>query len=158
MKRAVVLTVLVTSLAISALMYIGNITRPAQAHVINGEELTMYMDHMRRQAHKLGLSIDAKNKALAAFYLQEMGETIEVVQQKFPKYDEVQIAALVKAMMDPYMTPLGKAIDAGDWATAGTAYATLVKMGCNGCHTATQHGFLKIVPNKSNPYNQDFMP
>ena len=118
----------------------------------------MYMDHMRRQTHKLQLSIEAKNKALASFYIVEIGETVEVIKSKFPQYDGLQIAALTNAMLPPYLTPLGKAIEDGNWAAASTAYSNLLTGGCNGCHTATQRAFVKIVASKSNPYNQDFSP
>ena len=118
----------------------------------------MYMSQMHRMSHKLGLSIDAENKDLALFYIEEIGELVEIVKQKFPQYDGFQIGALAPAMLTPYMTPLSKAVEGGDWRAASSAYDTLLKSGCNGCHTATAHGFVKILRSADNPYGQDFKP
>lgn len=132
--------------------------QPAYADVVDGKELTVYMDHMRRLTHKLGLSIDAKNAPLASFYSREVGEMADLIKAEFPEYDGFQVGALITAMLAPYLTPLGKALDDEDWGAANSAYDNLLAAGCNGCHTATQHGFVKIVRSQSNPFNQDFAP
>lgn len=155
------LLVALTIIAIITLALIPLWFGPAtdvHADVVKGEELSVYMDHMRRQTHKLELSIDAKNKDLATFYAREVGETVELIKTKFPEYDGLQIAALANAMIPPYLGPLSTAIDGGDWAGAGTAFNNLLTGGCNGCHTATQRAYIKIVSNKTNPYNQSFKP
>lgn len=132
---------------------------PAPAYADgNRESLTTHMDHMRRLTHKLGLSIDAKNTELAKFYMQEIAESVTFFQKSYPDYDGFQIGALSQAMLTPYLMPLGKALEGGDWNAANSGYDTLISAGCNGCHTATQHAFIKIVRSKTNPYNQDFKP
>ena len=120
-----------------------------------GEELSVYMAHAQRHAHKLGLSIQGKNKALADFYFTELGETFELIEKKFPQYDGMQIAALSKAMLDPARPALSKSITASDWAASSIAYDKLVAA-CNSCHVATKHEFVKIVPPTGNPFNQSF--
>lgn len=160
MRSRLIYVILALSVAINGALLWSVADRPSDAWAdpVNGEELSTYMGQMQRLAHKLGLSIDAKNQKLAEFYVKEIGETAQVIQTKFPEYDGVQVAALSKAMLDPYMAPLDKAVKAGDWAAAGTGYTNLLNSGCNGCHTATQHPFLVITAVKTNPYNQKFTP
>jgi hypothetical protein len=121
----------------------------------SGEELAVYMSHAQRHAHKLGLSIQAKNKPLAEFYLTELAETFELVQKKFPQYEGVQVAALSKAMLDPVKPALSKSLAAGDFATAAIAYDKYLAA-CNNCHVAAKHEFVKVVAPTGNPFNQSF--
>jgi len=120
-----------------------------------GEELAVYMSHAQRHAHKLGLSIQNKNKPLADFYFTELGETFELIEKKFPQYENMQIAALAKAMLDPAKPALYKALTTGDWPNASIAYDKYLAA-CNTCHVATQHPFVKIVAPTGNPFNQSF--
>ena len=129
---------------------------PVLADSTSGETLSPHMADLHRQVHKLGLSIDAQNGELADFYIKELGETITYVAGKFPEYDGHKVGALMPVMLNPYLTPLGKAIAAADWKAASPAYDTLIASGCNGCHMATQHAFIKIERNKANPYGQSF--
>lgn len=158
MKKAATATLIVAALALGAVLLTYAPADRAYADAVAGEELSMYMDHMRRQTHKLGLAIDGKNKELAKFYVNEIQETTGIISEKFPEYDGVQVAQLAKAMLTPYTTPLATAIDGGDWAGASSGYDNLLTGGCNGCHTATQHAYIKIVRDKKNPYNQSFAP
>ncbi|HXV15044.1 MAG TPA: hypothetical protein VEC56_12630 [Candidatus Krumholzibacteria bacterium] len=119
------------------------------------EELAIYMSHAQRHAHKLGLSIQAKNKPLAEFYLAELGETFELIQRKFPQYDGLQIAALSKAMLDPAKPALARSLAAGDFATASVAYDKYLAA-CNSCHVAAKHEYVKVVAPTGNPFNQSF--
>jgi hypothetical protein len=130
----------------------------ADAHAdvtASGEELSTYMSHLQRHAHKLGLSIQAKNKPLADFYFTELGETLEIIQKKFPQYEGLQIAALSKAMIDPAKPALSKSLAAGDWSTAPGSYDKLLAA-CNNCHVAVKHEFIKVVVPTGNPFNQSF--
>jgi hypothetical protein len=121
----------------------------------SSEELAVYMSHAQRHAHKLGLSIQSKNKPLADFYYTELGEAFEQIEAKFPQYEGMQIAALAKAMLDPAKPALSKSIAAGDWATASVAYGKFIAA-CNSCHVATKHEFVKITTPAGNPFNQSF--
>lgn len=147
---------LLLSGAVALLLSRDGLVSDARADVTpSGEELSLYMAHQQELVQKLGLSIQAKNKDLADFYRNELAEGFEVIQKKFPQYDGVQVAALSKAMMDPAMIPLKKAIDTANWATATSAYSTLITS-CNNCHTAGKHAFVKITVPKGNPFNQSF--
>ena len=49
-------------------------------------------------------------------------------------------------------------VNGDDWTTTWTAYEKLID-GCNRCHMATEHGFIKIVPAQGEPpFNQTFKP
>ena len=158
MKHRILTATLVASLLLNAWLVLGPVhhTTPALADVTpTGEELAPYMNHLQRHAHKLGLSIQAKNKPAADFYLTELSETFELVQKKFPSYDGFQIAALSKAMIDPAKPALAKALAASDWPTAAIAYDKYVAA-CNSCHVAVKHEFIKITVPTGNPFNQSF--
>jgi hypothetical protein len=149
---------LAVSLAVNAWLIVSNLPPVTRAHADTtpaGEELAPYMADAQRHAHKLGLSIQAKNKPLAEFYMAELGETFEIIQKKFPQYDGYQIAALTKAMLDPAKPALSKALAAGDWPTSAIAYDKYLTA-CNTCHVAVKHEFVKIVAPTGNPFNQSF--
>jgi hypothetical protein len=158
MRNRVLIGVLSASLCANAWMVAASL-RPvseARADVTPaGEDLAMYMANLQRDSHKLGLSIQAKNKPLAEFYFTELGEMFEIVQKKFPTYEGFQIAALSKAMIDPAKPALSKALAASDWPGATTAYDKYLAA-CNGCHQAVQHPFVKLVAPTGNPFNQSF--
>ena len=158
MKNRLLIGVLAVSLAVNTWMA-ASLARPvalARADVTpSGEDLASFMTHLQRHSHKLGLSIQAKNKPLAEFYLTELDEMFEIIQKKFPQYEGIQVAALSKAMIDPAKPALTKALAASDWPRATAAYDKYIAA-CNGCHQAAEHPFVKIVPPTLNPFNQSF--
>ncbi len=158
MRIIIIAILFVTAVAVVVVPRWRRPSVPAYAGVVDGEELTIYMDHLRRLTHKLGLSIDAKNTDLASFYVQETEEVVELIKAKFPQYDGFPVGALITAMLGPHLAPLGKTIESEDWDAADSAYDNLLTGGCNGCHAATQHPFISIVRSKTSPYNQDFSP
>jgi hypothetical protein len=113
---------------------------------------------MRSLTHKLGLSIDAHNPALASFYAKEITEVVEIIKVKFPQYDGLQVGALITAMLGPQVAVLTQTIDKKDWNKTSASYDNMLASGCNACHAAAQRPFIKIVRSKTNPYNQDFSP
>ena len=129
---------------------------PARADSDTQESLSMYMGNLQRHVHKLGLAIDNQNYDLASFYVEAVGELVKYISGSFPQYKGIQVGALMPAMLTPYMDKLSKSIEAKDWKAANPAYDTLLSAGCNGCHTATQHQFVKIVRVKTNPFPQQF--
>lgn len=158
MRRKLVAVVLVASLAVNVALLLGPSLAPAPAIAdvtSSGEELSMYMAHMQRLTHKLGLAIDAGNKDLATFYLGEMGETADVIVRKVPEYDTFQIGALMTAMLRPSLAPATMALEGGDMAAVSKAYEGVITA-CNSCHVATQRAFIKVTRAKTNPYAQSF--
>lgn len=134
----------------------GGPANPSTAYAqASDEPLAPYMGHFQRYVHKMALAIDAGNQPLAQFYADKVRENMTTVETKFPKWQNFQVGSLVKAMLGAPMKPLEEAIKAGDMAKASGAYDTLIG-GCNNCHVATQHQFVKVVREKGNPYFQNF--
>ena len=158
MKRIMVVILVAVVMGVVVVPRWSGLTVPANADTVQGEALTFYMDHLRRLTHKLGLSIDARNPALASFYAKEITEFTGVIKAKFPQYDGFQISALMTAMLNPQVAVLTQTIEKKDWNKASADYNNMLTAGCNGCHAAVQRPFIKIIHSKTNPYNQDFSP
>ena len=157
MKFFLIALIAAAAIGSAALLYWNQGPVPVYASD-DHEGLAPHMDYLRRVTHKLGLSIDARNKDLAEFYAGEIGESVSFFQEEYPEYDGYPVGALSQELLTPRLAPVTKAIAAGDWAAASSSYDTLMSDGCNACHAATQHAFIKIERNKSNPFNQTFTP
>jgi hypothetical protein len=159
-KSRIPIVLLIVSLCVSALLLV-RARRPSggdtPAGVAADNALAPHMATMQMQAHKLGLSIQARNQALAAFYLDELEETAETVEQSFPLHGDVPVAELIDTMLQPSLPPLDNAVAAADWPAATAAYESLISA-CNDCHGAANHEFVAIVPPVANPFNQTFSP
>lgn len=129
------------------------------AHATHGEEepeLAAYMSTLQRWAHKTALSVEARNQPLADFYLHELEETVEAVQNEVPTYEGYPVGQLTEQMLVPALDSLGGALDAGDW-TVAREWLRAVATSCNQCHQATDHGFVEIrLHDLPNPYAQSF--
>lgn len=122
-----------------------------------GEELSPYMALLQHHTHKLGLALQARNQPLASFYMEEVEETAEIIQKKFPTYDKLAVGQLMNAMLVPSLGPLDKSLKASNWAISNASYTKMIDS-CNACHTAAQHPYLKITAPTQNPFNQSFSP
>ena len=108
-------------------------------------------------SQKLGFSIQAKNGPLSDFYLHEFEEAIEEIESVH-KHDKMPIGDTAKTIIRPLIEPLKNNIENHSWLRAWEGYESLIE-GCNRCHTATEHAFIKILPaSGASPYNQDFAP
>ena len=120
-------------------------------------ELISLMAALQTYTHKLQLSLDRDTRELAAFYLHELEETIEAVNE-VEEYDGHPIGQLSAAMLSPALERLGAALDgSGQTAAAGRELDALLGA-CNACHTATEHAYIVIRRNDVNPYAQSFEP
>jgi hypothetical protein len=150
---------LIGSLALNALLlslwWGGASVR--ETHADEEKELMPYMQMLQHLTHKLGLSIQAKNQPAASFYITEIDEIVAIVRDEFPTHDNLQIATLANAMLVPSIDPVKKALGGKNWVVTTAAYNKLVDS-CNGCHSATNHGYLKITAPTGNPFNQTFSP
>ena len=158
MRSHTLVVFLFASLALNGVLWLashGPRVGAALADTGGGDELSAYMSTLQHHAHKLGLSVQARNRPLAEFYLEEIGEEIEIIQKKFPAYDQLEIAELADAMLVPSVAPLAAAIAASDWPGATHAYDGLIDS-CNDCHAATNHEFVRITTPTGNPFNQSF--
>jgi len=123
-------------------------------------ELALLMSDLQRLTHKLALSADAGNAELTAFYLHESLEQLQTIQREAPEYERLPVALLIDRMALPAYEPF-KAAVAAKPANREQMLKGLdaVIVGCNSCHVATQHGFLRITRGTEvNPFNQSFKP
>ena len=121
-------------------------------------ELALLMGDLQRLTHKLALSADAGNPELAAFYLHESQEQLRKIQSEAPEYENLPIAVLVDRLAHPAYAPMQEAVTAKDVKRMREGMSGIVQA-CNACHTATQHGFIRITPGTEvNPFNQSFAP
>jgi len=121
-------------------------------------ELALYMTRLQRWTHKTTLALQERNPELAAFYLHEMEESVETVRTEAPTYEGHAIADLTDEMLVPSLEALDEALDERDWAAVDARLTELAES-CNQCHTATDHGFVRIdLDDVPNPYAQDFSP
>ena len=118
-------------------------------------ELAHLMGVLQRHTHKVGLSIDAKNKALTKFYLHETEEVIEEIEEKSPEHDGFQISELLGSMVVPKIEALSAELETDNWEKTKVQFGELINS-CNQCHTLTKHPFIRIAPQIENPYLQDF--
>jgi hypothetical protein len=121
-----------------------------------GMHLLLLMHNMQYYTHKLGLAVDANNPTLEGFYIHEVEEVIETVS-KIDEYEGIPIAKNLKKTLMPAFEQLEAAIDGGERDAIDAAYNELI-VGCNSCHAASEHGYIHIRRNHTNPYPQDFSP
>lgn len=127
-------------------------------HDHDGPSLAPVMGDLQRFSHKLGYAVQAKNQPLAEFYLHEIEEASEEIQENIQEYDGFPVGDLAKAMLDPAIQKLDEKVDAGSWDEATAEYEKLIKT-CNACHMQTDHGVIVItVPEQPSPFNQNFAP
>lgn len=120
------------------------------------DELVDLMGALQTRSHKLQLSLDHDNQALAAFYVHEIEELTEAVGE-VEEYEGYPVGQLATSMLMPVMDRLESALETGNLDAANREFDALVNA-CNACHVATNHRFVVIARNSSNPYLQSFEP
>jgi hypothetical protein len=123
-------------------------THGGDGESVNAEELVWQMGQMQRHLHKLDLSVQAGNEALAGFYIHEL-EAAGVVYHGHP------VGAMTATQLPPAIEALEAAIANGGDADA--AVGAIVDR-CNACHEATGRAWLRMTRASGNPFNQDFAP
>ncbi len=122
-------------------------------------ELALLMGDLQRLTHKMALSADAGNAALAAFYLHESLEQLTTIQREVPEYEGQPVAALIDRIALPSYETLRKSTAASAGRETLNADVLGVIQSCNACHAATTHGIIRITPGTEiNPFNQSFAP
>ncbi len=117
-------------------------------------DLIRHMGTVQYMSHKAGLAIDAKNQALASFYVHEIEEVIEVLET-IESFDGHEISALVESILVPPFERLEDAVKSSDWKNATDRFDQLLAA-CNTCHKTTQHPYIRIQRSSANPYMQNF--
>ncbi len=107
---------------------------------------------------KLGLAGQEKNWVYAAYELHELEESFERAARVWPMYRKTNITELMAATPKEPMEAVATAIKASDAAKFAEAYGRLTAT-CNGCHQATERGFIVIQAPKASSFpDQDFRP
>ena len=158
-------SVTTTALALLIALASTSLTTVASEFVEHEEEeghkeLAADMAELQVLTHKLGLSIEAKNRPLIRFYLHESQVLIEAVQRTSPEYEGIPIALYMDRMALPAYKALRKKYDVPQddpkyFEHIDTAYDGLIAT-CNACHASSSHDYIRIKRNSFNPYLQDF--
>ncbi len=122
------------------------------------QELAVVMFRLQIHAEKLWHAGQAANWPLADFYLHELEEGLEELEASCDVEGGQAVGPLGKTMTHGPQEALEAVVDAGNAAAFASAYDDMLAA-CNGCHTATAHGFVRIqVPTGHSLTNQDFRP
>ena len=92
---------------------------------------------------KLGLAGAAQNWDYAAYELDELRETFELVGKQILKHGSLSIPQTIAATVKQPMDALDTAIKAKDQAGFTKAYADLTDA-CNACHKSADHAMIVI--------------
>lgn len=139
----------------SGLFLIGMLMASLSVHAGDGEvDLVGNMKDFQYFTHKATLSVDAQNQTLAAFYIHELEEILEVVKE-VDTYDDHPVGKLAGEILSPAVEQFEVAVEASDWTQASHALDGLV-LACNSCHQASAHSYIKIERQTSNPFMQSF--
>jgi len=113
----------------------GELTLESLAEIQPG--LGTIMIEYGTRMYRMDKAAKVGNWDLAAYQLKEATEIQEVGEATRPGKAE-----MLKAFEKSYLEPLSEAIKAKDMAKYSHAYDNAVK-GCNGCHAATGHAYIK---------------
>jgi hypothetical protein len=120
-------------------------------------DLAPLMSEFQRHSMKLGFAIAAHNQRLSRFYVKELRETLAEVE-KVKEAEWVPIGATAKVILPEPLDNLDDSLAAGEWSRVDGDYKAVIA-GCNRCHAATGHEYIKIVPaHGAPPWNQEFTP
>lgn len=126
---------------VSIAALIGVLSVPVRASD-DGADLVNLMAKFQRFMHKAGNALHADNLQLADFYLHEVEEVLEEVEE-IRAYDNHPIGEMAQRIFEPALEQLEDAVDTGNQQTALTAYNAAIDK-CNECHKSTHHGYIVI--------------
>lgn len=86
---------------------------------------------------------EAQNWPLADYFLHELEELIEDIEDLHPEYHGVPVAALLAEMTRPAVDHLEEAVDRENREAFERAYDQLT-VACNACHVASDRAVLVI--------------
>lgn len=119
-------------------------------------EVAVVMSHIQRHANKLFFAGNKANWPLASFYVHELEESMEEIEDGHIEEDGINVSKLMKAMGIPALEMLEDAIEKKNVEEFNSAYINLVS-NCNKCHQASGHPYIVII-NPTTPAldNQQF--
>lgn len=119
-------------------------------------DLIAVMADMQRFSHKIQLSLEAGNLPLADFYAHELEGAVAQASE-VESYGDYPVGRLSASTLKPVAIKLGAALDSADVERASAALDDVVAA-CNSCHVLTEHAFIQVQRNSTNPYMQSFAP
>lgn len=118
--------------------------------------LHLLMGYMQRYHHKLLYAVQAENKELAGFYLHELEELSEDINEHIDEYDGHPVGRLTTTMLLPVIEETEATLDENNWPAVRNQ-VSIITQACNNCHSATDHGYIRIQHQpEQNPFNQTF--
>jgi hypothetical protein len=124
---------------------------PAHADRIERHgEPSEHMARLERFTTKLACAIDAENSRLTEFYAEEIREAAEALSREVPEHDGLPLGDAVRTILLPLVDPVSKAAKAGAWPEVEVRFAEMID-GCNRCHAAMEHEFVRIRPSLDDP-------
>ena len=107
-------------------------------------EIGDIMTKLQRHANKLYFAGEHRNWELAAFYLEEVEETVKGIANKEIMEGQVNISGLMQALLVPEVETLEEKLQHQNVDEFRKQYSSIIK-GCNTCHELTKHRYLKII-------------
>lgn len=119
-------------------------------------EVAVVMSHIQRHANKLFFAGNKANWPLAAFYVHELEESMEEIEDAHIVEDDINISKMMKVHGIPSLEVLEDAVKKQSVTDFNSAYINLVS-NCNTCHQNTDHPYIVII-NPTTPAldNQQF--
>lgn len=140
------------------LFFAGVVAVSAPASADKGREnyeLVSAMGSLQYFLHKTGLALRSANYRLASFYLHEIEEVLEEIG-KVKSYDGHPVGKMSGEATAEVLEALERAVKDEKRGASRRAYSDMIKA-CNTCHTATDHGFIKVRDRSGrNPFMQSF--
>ena len=109
-----------------------------------------YMSTVQLQMSKLWFASHASNWDLAKYELDEMEETIAMVERLRAFKDSVNITSVLESVRQTQLPALGKSIEEKHLPSFKLAYNETISA-CNGCHRSSGYGFIHIISPTGEP-------
>jgi hypothetical protein len=150
MKRIIFITIIVVSSSMLAA------AQPAKDSYQPGLGEFMMATQLRHA--KLWFAGKSNNWPLAAYEVDEIKEGLEDAAKYHANNDGVPVAELIKAIIDPRLEQLEKAIEGKSSTQFAAAFDELTN-GCNSCHAKAGKPFIRVQRPTAPPVsNQNFTP
>jgi hypothetical protein len=121
-------------------------------------EIGDIMTKLQRHANKLYFAGEHRNWDLAAFYLEEVEETVKGIANKDIMEGQVNVSGLMQALLVPEVETLEEKLQHQSLDEFRAQYRALIK-GCNACHETTKHAYIRIIEPRTPIFdNQDYQP
>lgn len=132
---------------------------PKQETPINPEgdiEVADYMHKLQIFSAKLYFAGQEGNQELVDFYLHELEETMEILEDANVVDEGIEISRQISAFGVPAIEYFEKMLEKEGMEAFESSYENLITS-CNSCHVQTKHPFIKISKPTTPPFsNQIF--